>query len=188
MNILIDQQCDFGLRQLAGVLFKQFVEVHWSQSSEKFQEPEIDPNTKLRVKQLLPLGLNDQSSKIRTTVAFAISTIANWDWPELWPELFQILLNALNGSVNNMNANLDLNAVHGALVTLTEIVQEVTDIQMPQVAPAIIPQIYKIFIDPQNYSIELRKKSIEIFSTLVSVIAEMAEYDTVNSICNFSVI
>ena len=132
-------------------MFKQFVEVHWSQTSEKFQEPEIDPNTKQRVKQLLPLGLNDQSSKIRTTVAFAISTIANWDWPEMWPELFQILLNALNGNGNNMNANLDLNAVHGALVTLTEIVQEVTDIQMPQVAPAIIPQIYKIFIVYQIY-------------------------------------
>ena len=36
VNILIDQSCDFGLRQLAGVLFKQFCEIHWSQNSEKF--------------------------------------------------------------------------------------------------------------------------------------------------------
>ncbi len=71
-----------------------------------------------------------------------------------------------------------MNAVHGALETLTDIVQEVTDIQMPQVAPSIIPQMYKIFVDPQNYSISLRKMSLEIFNSLVTVISEMSEYDT----------
>lgn len=164
----------FALRQLSGVLFKQYVEQHWSQNSEKFQEPEIPTNVKQHVKQVLPLGLKDQSSKIRTTVAFAIAVIAQWDWPEQWAELFPLLISALN------TANVDLNAVHGALETLTEIVQEVTDIQIPQVSHAIMPQIYKIFIDPQNYSINLRKRSLEIFTSLVSVVAAMAEYDSVS--------
>jgi hypothetical protein len=91
--------------------------------------------------------------------------------------LFEILLNALNGS-NTANI-IDLNAVHGSLETLTEIVQEVTDMQMPQIAPAILPQMYKIFIDPEHYSINLRKMSVEIFNTLVGVISEMAEYEPV---------
>jgi len=174
-HILIDQACDFGLRQLAGVLFKQFCEIHWSQNSEKFVEPEVDLAIKQRVKQILPMGLNDQSSKIRTTVAFAISTIAHFDWPELWPELFGFLLNALSV---NVTIGSNMNGVHGALVTLSEIINEVTDIQMPTIAPAIIPQVYKIFIDPQSYSIDLRKRAIEIFTAIINVIAEMAEYDS----------
>ena len=48
---------------------------------------------------------------------------------------------------------------------------------MPQIAPAIIPQMYKIFVDHQNYSINLRRMSLEIFNSLVTVIAEMSEYD-----------
>ena len=70
-----------------------------------------------------------------------------------------------------------MNGVHGSLVTLAEIINEVTDIQMPQVAPAILPQVYKIFVDPQHYSLELRRRAIEIFTAIVNVIAEMAEYD-----------
>ena len=49
---------------------------------------------------------------------------------------------------------------------------------MPQIAPAIIPHMYKIFIDPKNYSINLRKMAVEIFTSLVSIISEMSEYDS----------
>lgn len=186
VNLLIDQSCLFAIRQLAGVLFKQYVEAHWSQNSEKFEDPEIDAGIKQRVRQLLPIGLNDQSSKIRGVVAYSVATIASWDWPELWPELFDLLLAALNGNtIGNNSAATDMNAVHGALETLTELVPEVTDIQMPQVAPAILPQMYKIFIDPQNYSINLRKRAIEIFTSIVNVVADMAEYDTVRFFIKF---
>ena len=51
---------------------------------------------------------------------------------------------------------------------------------MPQVAPAILPEMYKIFIDPEHYSISLRKMSVEIFNSIVMVISEMSEYDAVS--------
>lgn len=41
-----------------------------------------------------------------------------------------------------------------------------------------MPHIYNIFINPQHYNIKLRSRSIEIFNSLVSVVAEMSEYDT----------
>lgn len=175
MNLIVDQSVEFSIRQLAGVMFKQYVESHWNSSAEKFKEPEINEAVKLRIKQILPSGLADQSSKIRSIVAASVGSIAHWDWPEQWPELFGILLSALSTD------QVDLNAVHGTLETLTEIVLEITDIQIPQIAPAIIPQLYKIFIDPQRYSISLRTSSIEIFSSLVSVISDMAEYDAVRT-------
>lgn len=179
ISILLDQSSQFGIRQLAGVLFKQYVEVHWSQNSEKFQDPEIDPTIKQRVRQIIPIGLSDENSKIRTTSAYSISKIASWDWPELWPELFEILLSALNGSTFGANnqQKFNLNSVHGSLETLVELVPDITDLQMPQVAPVLIPQLYKIFIDPANYSISLRRSALEIFTTIVNVIAEMSEYD-----------
>ena len=157
-------------------MFKQYVEIHWNQNSEKFKEPELSEPVKAQIRLIIPNGLADESSKIRSVIAYSVASIAQWDWPELWPELFGLLLSALNG---NNGTNIDLNAVHGALETLTEIVQEVTDIQVPQIAPAIIPQIYKIFIHPEHYPLESRKRSIEIFAILINVISEMSECDPV---------
>ncbi len=80
---MIDQSTEFGIRQLSGVLFKQYVETHWSKNSEKFKEPEINDTIKQQIKLILPNGLADQSSKIRSVVAYSVATIAQWDWPEV---------------------------------------------------------------------------------------------------------
>ena len=60
---------------------------------------------------MLPVGLKENSSKVRSSVAYAVSAIAQWDWPEQWPELFHILVEALT-SENDI-------AVHGAMRVLT---------------------------------------------------------------------
>lgn len=48
---------------------------------------------------------------------------------------------------------------------------------MPQVAPAILPQIYNIFINPELFQPKLRLMATEIFSAIVDVVAEMSDYD-----------
>ena len=63
------------------------------------------------IRRLLPIGLKEDVSKVRTSVAYAVSAIAQWDWPEQWPELFQILVEALTST--------DPVAVHGAMRVLT---------------------------------------------------------------------
>ena len=63
------------------------------------------------IRQILPLGLKETISKVRSSVAYAVSAIAHWDWPEAWPGLFQILMEALTAG------NSD--AVHGAMRVLT---------------------------------------------------------------------
>jgi hypothetical protein len=88
LNFLIDQSSEFGIRQLAGVLFKQYVETHWSKNSEKFKEPEIEDTIKQQIKLILPNGLADQSSKIRSVVAISVAHIAHWDWPEVGGQKF----------------------------------------------------------------------------------------------------
>lgn len=44
-------------------------------------------------------------------MAYAVSAIAHWDWPEAWPELFNLLMEMLVSG--------DVNAVHGAMRVLT---------------------------------------------------------------------
>ncbi|KAI1230875.1 hypothetical protein IHE44_0008307 [Lamprotornis superbus] len=92
---------------------------------------------KVAIRELLPNGLRESISKVRSSVAYAVSAIAHWDWPEAWPELFNLLMEMLVSG--------DVNAVHGAMRVLTEFTREVTDIQMPLVAPVILPEMYKIF-------------------------------------------
>ena len=71
----------------------------------------INFQAKDAIRRLLPLGLKEEVSKVRSSVAYAVAAIAQWDWPEEWPELFQILVEALTST--------DPVAVHGAMRVLT---------------------------------------------------------------------
>lgn len=124
--------------QLASVILKQYVETHWCSQSEKFRPPETTDQVncpsaqtfllfrfplaqnfrwcfllqaKAAIRELLPAGLRESISKVRSSVAYAVSAIAHWDWPEAWPQLFTLLMEMLVSG--------DVNAVHGAMRVLT---------------------------------------------------------------------
>lgn len=71
----------------------------------------LPPQAKVVIRELLPNGLRESISKVRSSVAYAVSAIAHWDWPEAWPQLFNLLMEMLVSG--------DLNAVHGAMRVLT---------------------------------------------------------------------
>ncbi|NWI95920.1 IPO9 protein, partial [Pitta sordida] len=71
----------------------------------------------------------------------------------------------------------DVNAVHGAMRVLTEFTREVTDIQMPLVAPVILPEMYKIFTMAEVYGIRTRSRAVEIFTTCAHMICNMEELE-----------
>ncbi|WAR26248.1 IPO9-like protein [Mya arenaria] len=119
------------------------------------------------IRKILPMGLNESISKVRSSVAYAISAIANTDWPEAWPDLFQILMQALTSG--------DTNAVHGAMRVLAEFTQDITDVQMVHVAPVILPEMYKIFLQHEVFSIRTRSRAVSIFNICAGMIATMAE-------------
>ncbi|CAM4611269.1 unnamed protein product, partial [Lepidochelys kempii] len=96
---------------LASVILKQYVETHWCSQSDKFRHPETTERAKVAIRELLPNGLRESISKVRSSVAYAVSAIAHWDWPEAWPQLFNLLMEMLVSG--------DLNAVHGAMRVLT---------------------------------------------------------------------
>lgn len=165
-EVTIELNCQQEIRQLASVLLKQYVDSHWSSlSEEKFKPPEATEQVKAFIRCNLPSGLKDDSSKIRTSVAYAISRIASFDWPDAWPELFPLLMEALH----SMNANI----IHGTMRVFTELAGEVTDLQIPHVAPVIFPEMLKIFANPEVYGIRTSARAAHIFSIIAGLIGLM---------------
>ena len=167
-ELTVDSEANFAIRQMASLVLKQYVETHWCRLSEKFVEPETTDLAKCAIKQMLPLGLRDPSNKIRATIAYAISAIAHWDWPENWTDLFPIIMEAVH------SGNPD--CVHGAMRVLTEFSRELTDVNIAKVAPIIFPELYLIFMEDQKYSIRTRARAVEIYNTCACLI-----HDTANS-------
>lgn len=168
-ELTVDPQGALAIRQLASVILKQYVETHWCSQSEKFRPPETTDQAKAVIRELLPGGLRESISKVRSSVAYAVSAIAHWDWPEAWPQLFTLLMEMLVSG--------NINAVHGAMRVLTEFTREVTDTQMPLVAPVILPEMYKIFTMAEVYSIRTRSRAVEIFTTCANLICAIEELE-----------
>ncbi|XP_011701232.1 PREDICTED: importin-9 [Wasmannia auropunctata] len=167
-EFVVDPNGHLPIRQLASVLLKQYVETHWCSLAEKFRPPELNNAVKERIKELLPLGLRESISKVRTAVAYAISGIAHWDWPENWPGLFDVLVSCLREESEY--------AVHGAMRVLTEFSRDLTDAQLPNVGPVILQEMYRIF-QSENYSIRTRGRAIEIFITITTLVAHTGAYE-----------
>lgn len=55
-EIALDVTINWAVRQLASVLLKQYVSVHWSSNDDKFQPPVVNRDNKLRIKSLLIHG------------------------------------------------------------------------------------------------------------------------------------
>lgn len=133
--------------------------------------------------------------------AYGVAAIAHWDWPEMWPQLLPQLEAALCSG--------DAHLVHGAMrvlsgkatppryittdvLGLTEFCRDVSDTQMPDVVPVILPQLLRVLqqpqvrsssrppataylLSPQAYNVRTQSKAVRIFHTLSSIIYAASE-------------
>ena len=139
----MNQSFDLALRQLACVMLKKYVEEHWNASEgDGGAMVAATEQAKQMVRKILPNGLYDSNSKIRTSVAYTISTIASTDWPHTWTELFDIIVKCLGGNEDS---------IHGAMQVLVEFTYDL-DSQISEVGPIILSEVYRIFeaeqVDP----------------------------------------
>jgi len=166
-ELTLEPTGQLAVRQLAAVMLKQYIDVHWSCESDKFRAPETPATAKQAIRNMLPLGLKESISKVRNTVAFSLAGIAHWDWPDHWPQLFDVLMEAMRAE--------DEYAVQGAVRVLKELARDLTDSQIPTVAPVILPDIYRIFCESERFTVRTRARAVEIFTTLTSMICTMGE-------------
>ena len=99
------------LKQLAAVILKSFIKRHWVEGDRGFQPPEVGNEEKQEIRNLLPHGLGDPDSKIRTAVGMAIAAIASWDWPQSWPGLMEHLVAAIKNRSNPILGEPQLRSV-----------------------------------------------------------------------------
>ena len=66
-------------------------------------------------------------------------------------------------------------AVQGAVRVLKEFSRDLTDSQILNVAPHILPNLYVIFAEAELYGVRTRARCIEIFTTIASMICTMGE-------------
>lgn len=73
-------------------MLKKYVDEHWCLEEDEDQSKLVaNDQAKHVIKTILPKGLYSSNSKIRNTVAYTISSIAAYDWPDHWVELFDII-------------------------------------------------------------------------------------------------
>lgn len=133
-EIIMNQSFDLALRQLAAVMLTKYVEEHWNSVNDDVAVIATD-QAKRMIRNILPNGLYDPNSKIRTSVAYTISNIASLDWPNTWTELFDIIVKCLGGNEDS---------IHGAMQVLLEFTYDL-DNQISVVVPIIISEVYRIF-------------------------------------------
>ncbi|KAL0463669.1 UNVERIFIED_CONTAM: hypothetical protein Slati_0254500, partial [Sesamum latifolium] len=151
----------------SAVLLKQYIKKHWNEDEEGFEHPVVPTNEKASIRGLLLALLDDPYKKMCTAVSVAVSTIAQYDWPDDWPELLPFLLSLINDQTK-------LNAVHGALRCLALISSDMDDKMIPKIVPVLFPCLHTIVSSPQVYDKCLRSRALSIVYNCTSMLGVMS--------------
>lgn len=69
----MNQSFDLGLRQLASVMLKQYVELHWTDNDKDTMNIIASEPAKKMIKNILPNGLYDPNSKVNNLIYVAMN-------------------------------------------------------------------------------------------------------------------
>lgn len=178
---------DFSVRHLAAVLLDGYISRHWAEGDSKYTGPPVSDQVRPLLRHHLLSSLtitsvsgageggdnssaqmiSSQTKRLLSSYAHSVSKIAAVDWPAAWPELFPVLAGYL---VSKENAS----AVFSSLAVFSELAHEITDMQVPSVAPVLLPAMLDIFTG--SYPTRYRARAITVFVTLAETIFLMAEY------------
>lgn len=164
LSILLRQDAPLSVRQMAGVLLKQFADSSWQDCPHTATKEVVKNN-------ILP-GLGDSLSKVRSSVAAVVSEIACVDFPDNWTGLFDQLL--------SMMGTGDPNQVHGVMKVLSELASDITDSQVYTVAPVLFPRLIQLF-QTETFGPATRARVLSIFGVFTTLISHM---DTVDHAAN----
>ncbi|CAH8567761.1 unnamed protein product [Schistosoma bovis] len=184
-NIFLNDQLCVELRQLAGITLKNYIAVHWSETScMSFKPPETCDNAKSLIRSGMLQLLTSPHRSIRVTAAHTITLIAQHDWPEMWPDLFNQLITLIRQSCMNNNNDINKNTVHGVLRVLTEVSSDLSDLDLPVVGPFIMPELLRIYSDKQTYDQSTRRRAVITIDNLLNIAVMCQNEDILNDFVN----
>ncbi|KAL5725979.1 uridine/cytidine kinase [Ranunculus cassubicifolius] len=165
-KVAASKEIQFGLRQLAAVLLKQFIKKHWHEDDDDFVHPIVPTEEKAVIRQLLLMSLDDSHAKICTAIGMSVASIAQYDWPGEWHDFLPVILEMISSQTN-------MNGVRGALKCMTLLSDNVDDRSVPALIPVLFPCLYTIIISPQIYDKNLRTKALSIVHAYASMLGVM---------------
>ncbi|KAI6376198.1 hypothetical protein MCOR25_002833 [Pyricularia grisea] len=163
-NVAAHASVSIEIRQAALITLRKFIERNWSEDNED-DDDDSSPRIpipdhikdELRPK-LLELAISDDSErKVKASVSYVVSKIANVDFPERWPALVPTLLSVMpTGSDNQL---------HGALKVLNDFVEEnLSEDQFFTMARDIVGAVYQVALNEQRNGL-LRSLAVSVFRT-----------------------
>jgi hypothetical protein len=105
LQIIVDNNCDMGVRQVASIHFKNFVAKNWSPDSDAKQK--ILQSDKDLVRDHILMFVTQVPPLLRVQLGECLKTIIHADYPEQWPRL-----------LDWVKHNLQDQQVYGALFVL----------------------------------------------------------------------
>ncbi|KAF9606113.1 hypothetical protein IFM89_023136 [Coptis chinensis] len=93
LQIIVDGNCDMGVRQVASIHFKNFVAKNWSPL--ELDEQKILPSDKDMVRQNILPFVGQVPPLLRVQLGECLKTIIHADYPEQWPGLLHWVKHSL---------------------------------------------------------------------------------------------
>ena len=186
--LVLDASGALELRQLAALVLKQFVRVHWSNDDEADESGDtltarvtILEGEKATVRAALPSGLRDPVPRIRTAVSMTIAGIAQWDWPESWPTLMRELLAPLEAATSTTAAGVSLlsaeehAAVAGVLRCLELCAAELQEEHLPDALRSLMPLLLAFVTAPERHARRERARAVRVLHKLLERVATLSD-------------
>lgn len=120
---------------MACVLLKQYIKYHWRPEDESVIL--VNDETRLKIKNVLPMGLADPYPKIQNSVAHSLALIAHYEYPHNWVELTELISKKIK--CNNYNE------VIGVLLFLSECSKLLPPHVMGLMTSSLYNDLYIIF-------------------------------------------
>ncbi|KAL0575020.1 hypothetical protein V5O48_006949 [Marasmius crinis-equi] len=164
-QLVIAQEADISLRQMSisrflGIVLRKYVRERWSPYFSTFKGSAPPVQIKGQIRQAVFHGLSDPSSKIRSSCAHTLSSIANCDWPDEYPDLLSSLINLISSSSSH--------SVHGAMQVFTEFINnDLTEDQILPVLRDLLPVLLSILGATETQTPLTRSRSIAVFRQCV---------------------
>lgn len=150
------------VRQLAAVVLRRHIQKHWALENIEPGSVQISDAEKTQVRALLPASLAEPNGRIQTAVGMSIAEIGKSDCPHAWPELLPGLVSAVS---NKSNPHL----VAGAVRCLALLVEDLSEEQVVEMAPVVLPELLQI-VQSEGVPVSLRRWSLVIFKTCLGAL------------------
>lgn len=149
------------------MLLQKYIKTHWYPGADEYVQPTTRAGAKDEIRPLLLSTLSDSERKIRSAAAFAVSTIARYDWPEDWPNLLTSLVQLLNSGSTD--------AVHGAMRVVLEFVKN--DLSEDQIIPVIrdlVPALLSI-LGNTAHSFATRADTVAVYRHIITMLSTIKD-------------